>query len=221
VAAPRTSALLRPSARPVALVLLLALPGYGLIFFLGLILFVYRRKRQLGRLSFHLRGPEVPVVILDAVRDAEGQFYLGLGPVRRIVEDVQDVISFLSPGLIYALNLSVGPYRIKPQSVAGLLDGAIARGYLAIDDVAAVTDPALLSYLSMQPVINQWQAALLLQHLKDDHPQLAALSWPAIASEPRLTAKLYSGYMGAGGDWDGWRATLEPGRVAKRRMGPR
>lgn len=219
MASPRAAALLRPSALPVVLVLLLALPGYGVVFFLGLLLFVYRRKRQLGRLSFHLRGPEVPVVILDAVRDAEGQFYRGLGPVRRFVEDVQDVVSFLSPGLIHALNLSVGPYRIKPQSVAGLLDGAITRGYLAIDDVAVVTDPALLAYLSMQPVLNQWQAALLLQHLKEDHPQLAALDWSTIAADPRLIAKRYSGYMGAGGDWDGWRATLEPGRVAKRRMG--
>lgn len=214
----RDNWLLRPATLPVALVLLLALPGYGLVFLLLLLLFVYRRKRQLQRLTFHLRGPDVPAAILDAVRDAEAQFYRDLGPLRRFVEDVQDVFSFLVPGLIQALNLSVGPYRIRPQSVAGLLDEAVALGYLTVEDAEAGADHALLAYLSMQPVINQWQAALLLQHLKDDHPQLAALDWSAIAAEPRLIAKLYSGYMGAGGDRAGWRATLEPGRVAKKRM---
>ncbi len=211
---PRDNRLVRPAVSPVAL----ALPGYGLVFFLGLLLFFYRRKRQLQRLTFHLRGPDVPAAILDAVRDAEAQFYRELGPLRRFVEDVQDALSFLSPGLVQALNLSVGPYRIKPQSIAGLLEGAVARGYLTVEDAAAGTDQALLTYLSMQPVINQWQASLLLQHLKEDHPHLATLDWSAIAAAPRLIAKLYSGYMGAGGDWARWRASPEPGCVARRRM---
>ena len=91
MAAPRASVL------PVAIVLLLMLPDYGIVFFLGLLLFIYRRKRQLGRLSFPPRG---------------------LGPVPRFVEDVQDLAAYLSPGVTTTLNLSVGTYRIKPWPVA-------------------------------------------------------------------------------------------------------
>jgi len=68
-------------------------------------------------------------------------------------------------------------------------------------------------------VINQWLAALLLQHLKEEHPILATLPWSQIAGDRRLIAKLYSSYMGAGGDWAAWKASVEPGDVARKRMG--
>lgn len=209
----------RPRGTRFALAFALGFPFYGVVFFLPTVIFLYRRKRQLQGLTFHLSGPEVPVVILDAVRDAEARFYHDLGFFRRRVEDVQDVLSFVAPELIYRLNVSVGPYRIKVRSVEELIDEATARGYLTLETAQGQTLPALLPYFSMQPVINQWLAALLLQHLKEEHPVLAALPWPQIATDRRLTAKLYSGYMGAGGDWAGWKASIEPGAVARKRMG--
>lgn len=184
-----------------------------------MLVFLYRRKHQLQGLTFHLSGPEVPVAILDAVRDAEAHFYRDLGFFRRRIEDVQDVLSFVAPELIYRLNVSVGPYRIKVRSVEGLIDEATGRGYLTLEAAPGQTLAELLPYFSMQPVINQWLAALLLQHLKEEHPTLATLPWSRIAGDRRLTAKLYSGYMGAGGDWADWKASIEPGAVARKRLG--
>ncbi len=65
-----------------------------------------------------------------------------------------------------------------------------------------------------------WQAAVVLEHLRSDHPHLRRLGWDAIAHDPRLVALLYSGYLGAGGDWDAWRASAEPGPEALQRMAP-
>ena len=76
----------------------------------------------------------------------------------------------------------------------------------------------LLPYFSEQQVINDWQVAVILESLRRDHPQLREMTWDRIAADPSLVAKLYSGYMGAGGAWDQWRATLTPGPVARRRM---
>ena len=45
------------------------------------------------------------------------------------------------------------------------------------------------------------------------------MPWSQIAGDRRLTAKLYSGYLGAGGDWAGWKASVEPGAVARKRLG--
>lgn len=42
--------------------------------------------------------------------------------------------------------------------------------------------------------------------------------WAEIETQPLLIAKLYSGYMGAGGDWAMWRSQLTPGPVALDRM---
>lgn len=203
---------------PVALIVVLAFPLYGALFLALTVVFIYRRKRQLQGITFHLSGPEMPVVILDAVRDAESRFYRELGFCRRCVGDLQDVLSFVAPELVYRLNLSVGPYRIKARSVADLIDEALPTGYLTFEAPPGQTLDALLTYFSMQPVINQWQAALLLQHLKNQHPVLATLPWSAIAADRRLIAKLYSGYMGAGGDWAAWRSSAEPGKVARARM---
>lgn len=48
---------------------------------------------------------------------------------------------------------------------------------------------------------------------------MTELAWLEIEAEPELIAKLYSGYMGAGGAWELWRENLNPGSVAKIRLG--
>lgn len=183
------------------------------------LMLLYRRVHHLREIVFHLRGPDVPIAVLDAVREAESYFYHHLSLPRRLAEDLQDIACFVWPGLIYRLDASVGPYRIKAHSVVGLLGYAVERGYLAPVRPQDSRHAKLVPYFAMQPVMNEWQAALLLQHLKEQHPLLAPLDWSAIAADRRLIAKLYSGYMGAGGDWETWRATLEPGAVARERLG--
>ena len=147
-----------PAAQPprstrFALAFALGFPFYGVLFFVPTVIMLYRRKRQLQGLTFHLSGPEVPVAILDAVRDAESRFYRDLGFFRRCVEDVQDVLSFVAPELVCRLNASVGPYRIKAESVTRLIDEATGRSYLTIETAPGQTLSALLAYFSMQPVI--------------------------------------------------------------------
>ncbi len=184
-----------------------------------LMILAVRRSRLVDRMNVRLRGPMVPESVLDAVRGAEVRWYQGLPTWRRLVKDAQDSVGVLAPHLVYRLNSSIGPYRIKARTVRGLIGYALEHDYLRID---AVQDPRLdklLPYFSLQPVLNDWQAALLLQSLKDEHPALAGRSWDEIASDPEAVAKLYSGYMGAGGDWAGWLADDAPGPVARQRLG--
>ena len=76
----------------------------------------------------------------------------------------------------------------------------------------------LLLYLAEQPGLADWGAAVLLERLRQMHPELSKLSWQEISADPSLVAKVYSGYNGAGGDWEAWKADLIPGRVAAARM---
>ena len=76
-----------------------------------------------------------------------------------------------------------------------------------------------MAYSSEQPALSEWLAAILVSHLRDRHSLLKDMSWTEIASDPMLIAKLYSGYMGAGGDWDRWGASVRLGPEAMRRMG--
>ena len=53
---------------------------------------------------------------------------------------------------------------------------------------------------SLIPNVCHWQAEVYLAKLKSEHPQLKQLNWSEIEQNNELIAKLYSGYMGAGGD---------------------
>jgi hypothetical protein len=137
-----------------------------------------------------------------------------------MVEHVQDSMAILSPALIYRLNLSVGPYRMKARTIDDLLSWATDAGFLRIRGDTAEASHAAIAYFAEQPVLGDWEAAIYLEWLRTTHPGLADLSWEEIAQDRALIAKLYSGYMGAGGDMDQWRSTLEPGPVAQERLGP-
>jgi hypothetical protein len=92
---------------------------------------IYRRFRALSSIDFKLDPPDIPRIILVSIKTAEAEYYGSQALWRRAAEALQDLITFLSPGLVY---------------------------------------------------------------------------------------KLYSGYMGAGGDWDGWKASLTPGAESRRRF---
>ena len=132
---------------------------------------------------------------------------------------MQDVIVFASPHLAYRLNYSVGRYRIKSRTIEEIHPWALEQGYLSLEGTTLENFAHALAYFSEQPTLNDWQAAVYLEWLRRDHPQLVTMSWPEITSDPMLVAKLYSGYMGAGGDWDLWRMNITPGQVSMRRLG--
>lgn len=177
------------------------------------------RAHWLASLEFELRPPAVPKSILATVRNAEQKSYEDRSIVRRLAEEAQDILVFASPETAYKMNFSVGRYRIKAKSIEAILPWAIAQQFVTLESTSSKSFAHALAYFSEQPGLNDWQAATYLEWLKQDHPSLAPKSWTEIASDPNLVAKLYSGYMGAGGAWDLWRANLTPGPVAKRRLG--
>ena len=177
------------------------------------------RAHWLASLEFELNPPPVPTSILEKIREAESRSYESRPLIRRLVEEAQDVIVFASPEMAYKLNFSVGRYRIKAQTIENILQWAIERRLVVLEQTSLKDFTHALAYFSEQPVLNDWQAATYMQWLKEDHPLMADLAWLEIEAEPELIAKLYSGYMGAGGAWELWRENLTPGSIAKERLG--
>jgi hypothetical protein len=169
---------------------------------IGVFALLFRIRARLQELDFHLTSPEVPVPLLNTVKQAEMRYFQELPLFRRGIEASQDVVALFWPQLAFALNISVGAYRIKPQTIHTLIQFAIEEKYLQMRIPEDYRFDSFLSYFSMQPALNDWQAALLLQKLKMKHPATMEVSWQQIGSSPRLVAKLYSGCMGAGGDWE-------------------
>ena len=192
-----------------------------LAFALGAVLatwFVHHRVRSLAAIDFRVTYPPVPVSVTSAVRAAEARFYSGQGMLRGLVEEAQDIAALVWPPLVARMDSSVGPYRIKASTIAELMPWAQAQGYLTVIEADPHQALAAIAYFSEQPALADWGATLVLEHLRQRHPELREMDWETIAAEPRHVAKLYSGYMGAGGDWAAWEATLEPGPEALRRL---
>ena len=186
---------------------------------LSSLVFLQQRASWLSQYEFELAPPPVPLSILRKVREAEKRSYAEVALWRRAVEEAQDILAFASPGLAYRMNFSLGNYRVKSQTIRKILPWAVRNGYLKLEGKPDHRARHALAYFSEQPALNTWQAAALLAWLREDHPKLKALTWAEIAGNSELVAKLYSGYMGAGGAWDLWRSDLTPGPEARRRMG--
>ncbi len=186
----------------------------------ALVLWITRRKvSMLQDLDLHLHNPGVPENVLDTVRDAEIGAYRRMPIVRRLIEDGQDMAGMLWPQIVYRANYSVGAFRIKSQTAAGVAQYAIDRGLLEMRIERDEKYARLMPGLTQQPALNTWFAAVLLSQLRDQHPVLQSMSWDEIARNPDAIAKLYSGYTGAGGAWDVWEADVTPGPIARARLG--
>ncbi|MGA7687813.1 MAG: hypothetical protein WCA29_01100 [Jiangellales bacterium] len=191
----------------------------GMLTMLAIVVAIfYHRYHQLAAADFTIDPPPVPRLVVTAVKHAEAFAYAQEPWYRRAAEYAQDVLTFLIPRLTYRLNFSVGRYRIKPATIEAIIPWAEQQGYLQMHGEPDERLRHLLPYFSEQPVINDWQVAVILESLRRDHPALDNMTWEQIAADPSLVAKVYSGYMGAGGDWDQWRATLTPGPIARTRM---
>ncbi len=177
------------------------------------------RAHWLASLEFELHSPPVPSSVLATVREAERNSYQDRSAVRQLAEEAQDVLVFASPELAYKMNYSVGRYRIRAKTVEAILPWAIEHHFVVLGATSPKDFSHALAYFSEQPGLNDWQAATYLEWLKQKHPLMADTSWTEIAANQRLVAKLYSGYMGAGGDWTLWQESLTPGPIAMKRLG--
>lgn len=198
--------------------------GFGLA--LGLLVgaflavaFFVQRIEALSAVDFNIKAPPVPVSIVETVRQTEATFYAGQTLPRRVIELAQDVAAFTYPPLVYRMNFSVGPFRLKGHTLNETIPWALEKGFLEIENAPQSHFHWLYVYFAEQPGLANWGAAVHLAYLRDQHPLLREIAWEDIAANPALVAKIYSGYMGAGGDWAAWKADLEPGAVAKSRLG--
>lgn len=137
---------------------------------------------------------------------------------RARTEQWQATLAVADFPLAMATNASVGPFNIRPQTARQALSAAIQRG--CGPELGFPTLPAdveiIASILDPQRAVVVVQAILV--ELRAAHPLLRDLSWQQIEASDELIAKLYSGYLGAGGQWDAWRADAQPGPEALRRL---
>lgn len=186
----------------------------------GIALWDANRKVQLlASLDFRIHDPGIPENVLTAIRNAELKAYNDMGWVRKAVEDTQDSLALLWPGLAFSCDFSIGPYCIKASTVREVVDFALDEGYLTLNSERSSRYNEVLPLFALQPSINDWEASVLLEYLRRRHPILRNMPWQAIAADPNAIAKLYSGYMGAGGDWARWESDLVPGAVSRDRLG--
>ncbi|MEM9999805.1 MAG: hypothetical protein AAF940_02890 [Pseudomonadota bacterium] len=182
------------------------------------VVWLERRASWLSSIDFRVAYPDVPVEVTTAVREAELAYYNSLSQPRRAIEAAQDILTFAAPSVTFAFNFSVGPYRIKAATIDELIPWAMDNGYLQIIDAPASHARQSIAYFAEQPALADWGAAVILERLRRRHPLLRERPWGEIADQPMLVAKLYSGYMGAGGDWALWERDLVPGPEALRRL---
>lgn len=177
------------------------------------------RSQWLSRIDFRVSDPGVPESILGSIREAEAEYYASRPLMRQVFEHAEDVLTFAAPRITYAANLSVGPYRIRARSIEEALPWAIEHGFLSAPSGLERNLVLAQAYFSEQPGLAKWQSEVLVAQLRERHPLMRNLAWEHIAADRALVAKLYSGYMGAGGAWELWKSDLKPGPEAMRRMG--
>lgn len=185
---------------------------------IGATLALHSRARWLASIDFRISSPPVPVELIQKIKDAEARSYAARSKLRQLLEYGQDALTFVAPGITYRLNFSLGPYHIKAKTIQELLPWAVENEYLTILDAPRSHALESIAYFAEQPGLADWGASLIVQSLKERHPQLKTMSWNSIVASDQLVAKIYSGYMGAGGDWDLWEENLKPGPIALQRL---
>jgi hypothetical protein len=157
--------------------------------------------------------------VVEVVGSAEETWQMQLGPLRGAAEQFQDEVARMSPLEAYAADWSIGRYNIRPSTAGAALDWAFAQGIA--EDFGYHHRPS--DEELVRQIMDDAQAGtlvkLILTQLRADHPGLGALDWETIEATDQYVAKLYSGYLGAGGAWEAWRSNLIPGDEAKLRLG--
>jgi hypothetical protein len=157
--------------------------------------------------------------VVEVVGTAEVAWQAQLSPLRAVAEQWQDQTASSAPLEAYAADSSIGRFNIRPSTERSALDWAFAQGITAEfgyhqppgdeEIVRDIMDPSRASSL----------VKLILAQLRDSHPALRGMTWDTIEAADRYIAKLYSGYLGAGGAWEAWRSNLLPGDEARQRLG--
>lgn len=160
---------------------------------------------------------QVPTPVLETILNAEEQWQKGLNLPRKAGESLQDLIARIGPA-IASDDGSIGRYNIEPRVAKGALEWAFKEGIAEEYDFTEMPSDDEIVRLIMDEQRDDDLVALRLNELKDMHPELREMSWDQINNNSDYVAKLYSGYIGAGGDWDLWKSDLTPGPEAVKRL---
>ncbi len=159
-----------------------------------------------------------PVWLVAVIRSAEQGWQASLPPVRRLGEASQEHLARLEPSLVAAQDFSIGTCNLRPSAARRAVLWALEKdigGYLGLQELP---DDVHLVTMIMEPSAEARLVLCLLGTLREAHLGLQDLSWDVICGQDALVAKLYSGYMGAGGAWAAWQSSLAPGPEALRRL---
>jgi hypothetical protein len=156
--------------------------------------------------------------VVEVVGTAEEAWQAQLSPLRGTAEQFQDQAARSAPLEAYTADWSIGRYNIRPSTARAALDWAFAQGIAGDYGFEhPPTDEEVVRHIMDEkaPAL----VKLILARLRDDHPVLREMTWDTIEAADQSIAKLYSGYLGAGGAWEAWRSSLVPGDEARFRLG--
>jgi hypothetical protein len=182
-----------------------------IVFMMLAALFVFAAPAQAqGRFDI---SPWVMRVMLDA----EVSWQRSLGPIRGGLKLLNDEVAYTDPLRAWRNDNSLSRYNIRPSTAYKAIRWAQAAG--AAPDFPHPPKPEEVIGWIMSEQTDTRLVELILNQLRDDHPQLRDKTWQQIEANDEWIAKLYSGYAGAGNAWDAWRADLKPGAIAIDRLG--
>jgi hypothetical protein len=157
--------------------------------------------------------------LVDVVGTAEEMWQAQLSPLRGTAEQFQDQAARSVPLEAYAADWSIGRYNIRPSTARSALDWAFEQGIAGDYGYEhRPSDEEIVGHI-MDSEKAPALVKLILARLRDDHPALRDVTWDTIEATDQYIAKLYSGYLGAGGAWEAWRSNLIPGDEARQRLG--
>lgn len=160
-----------------------------------------------------------PIWLVDVIRSAEETWQEQLNPLRRLTEVSQENLARLEPALVASQDYSIGTCNVRPSAARQAANWIIEQGWAyQVGIPVSISDIELVGWI-MDSAREARIVQCILMRLRASHPMLMALSWEQIAQDDLLIAKLYSGYMGAGGAWGKWLDNLQPGSEALLRLG--
>lgn len=159
-----------------------------------------------------------PIWLAEVIRAAEDTWHNNLGIVRKLAEDAQDLLAAENPSAAYRNNYSIGNSNIRPQTARAAIDWIFNNQLEQSIGFQERPDDNALVAMILNPAEENKVVLSILTHLQQIHPGLNNMNWDQITASDSLIAKIYSGYLGAGGAWDQWKSGLIPGQEAMSRL---
>ena len=161
-------------------------------------------------------GGLVAAWVVAVVGAGEANRTSGASMIRRTADQVQRALLRLDPRSATVADWSIGRYQIRPATARAALHWACASDAVCTRGCDHRPSGAALVRQILDPAGGIALVQVILARLRDNHPCLRTMSWEQIEASDQAIAKLFSGWLGAGGFWTAWRADCRPGPLACR-----